>query len=122
MFKIDERSTESCIGLRVSGKLHADDYDTLDPIVQNAIKAHGSINLVLQLADFEGYEDIDAILADVEMSADAEGNIDRVALVSDSNWQEIAAKLLDPLTTKTDLKFFETSQVDAAWTWACNSA
>jgi hypothetical protein len=122
MFKLLNRSTESCIGLKVEGKLQAQDYDSLQPILENAFKAHGTINLVLEIEEFEGYKDIDAILKDVEMRINKFGQFSRVAIVSDEGWQEIATKLLAPLALKTDLEFFATEKRDEAWTWACGES
>jgi hypothetical protein len=122
MFNLLSRSTESCIGLKVEGKLRAQDYDSLQPILENAFKAYGTINLVLEMEEFEGFKDIDAILKDVEMGIERFGQFGRVAVVSDEGWQEIATKLLDPLALKTDIEFFATDKRDKAWTWTCGES
>lgn len=122
MFKLLDRSTETCIGLKVAGKLKADDYNHLQPVVNNAIQAHGTINMVLEVDEFEGYQDLDAILADVQMSLDKADAINKVAIVSESDWQEVATKVLDPLALNTNLEYFSMDQRDKAWTWACGQS
>ena len=121
MFEIMERSTDTCIGIKVKGKARVEDYNKLEPIIDNAIKAHGSINMVVAIDDFEGYDDFDALKKDVEMGWDDVEHIARVAVVGDEAWQKWAVKLLSPFTMKMEEKFFEPDDLDAAWTWACSS-
>lgn len=122
MFKIVDRTTDKCIGLKLEGELRAQDYETLQPILDNAITAHGNINLVLEADDFDGHADLDAVLADVQMSVDAFDHIERVAVISDDSLQKAATTLLDPLSLDTEMEHFAPGDRDAAWTWACGNA
>ncbi|HSH04432.1 MAG TPA: STAS/SEC14 domain-containing protein [Anaerolineae bacterium] len=121
MFSLLERSTENCIGLEVSGTVKAGDYDNLTPIINNAVKANNTINMVLEMDDFDGYQDIDAVIADVEMGLETVDDIEKVAIVSDAKWQEMATKLLSPLTRSTQIKHFDKDARDQAWAWTCGS-
>ena len=120
MFEIMERSTETCIGVKVKGKARAEDYKKLEPVMDNAIKAHGSVNMVIYLDDFEGYEDFEALKKDAQMGWEEYENINRVAVVGGKDWQKIAVKLLSPLTLDMEEKHFDPADIEAAWTWACN--
>ncbi len=61
MFEILEESTESCIGFKASGKAIAADYEMLLPRLDEAIKAHSKIDMVVVLSDFDGWGELDAI-------------------------------------------------------------
>ena len=54
-----------CIGVAVSGKVSASDYEQLLPRRDAAIAAHGAINLLGVKTDFDGYADSDAAKADL---------------------------------------------------------
>ena len=61
MFAILPESTEKAIGFKVSGKVTADDYEALMPKLDEAISAHGRINLLVVIGDIEGMEGMDEI-------------------------------------------------------------
>ncbi|MGC9349574.1 MAG: STAS/SEC14 domain-containing protein [Anaerolineae bacterium] len=119
MLTIMEQSTETCLGIKVSGKLKAEDYDKVEPLLSNAIKAHGTVNLVIHIEDFEGYGDTDALRKDLQMAFNEYKDVAKVAIVGTEDWQEWFAKIIDPLTLGTDERFFQPDQTDEAWTWAC---
>lgn len=52
MIETMERSTGDVLGYRISGEVTKADYDTLTPAVGAAIGKHGSVSLLLDLADF----------------------------------------------------------------------
>lgn len=119
MFEVLERTTETCIGVKVSGKVQAGDYSKVRPLLSNAIKAHGTINLVVLFEDLEGIADADVIREDVTAALQDLGDIAKVAIIGTEDWQEWAAKLMGPLTLGTKEKYFSLDEIDDAWTWAC---
>ena len=119
MLTMMEQSTESCLGIKVSGTLEAGEHEKVKPVLSNAIKAHGTVNLVIYIEDFEGYSDADALRQDVQMALDEYRDVAKVAIVGTEDWQAWVAKIIDPLTLGTDERFFEPDQMDDAWTWAC---
>ena len=67
MFEILPESTETSIGVKVSGKLTAEDYDLLLPKLDEGIAVHGKINLLMVFGDFVGWDDLDAAQADYKL-------------------------------------------------------
>jgi hypothetical protein len=53
MFELLPESTDTCIGFKISGEVTAEDYDTLLPKLDEAIAAHGKINLLVLIEDFK---------------------------------------------------------------------
>lgn len=117
MFEILPESTETAIGFKISGKVTAEDYDVLLPKLDEAIDAHGKINLLVVMGDFEGWKGLDAAKADFKFGTQEYRQVERAAFVGDKKWQERMIKIMDPFTRRTDERFFPSDQLDEAWGW-----
>ena len=122
MFEILNDSTETCIGIKVSEKVTGKDYEDLMSKLDTAIEAHGRINLLMLIQDFQGPADLDAAKADFKFGTGQYRQVERCAFVSDKGWHKWVVKLLDLFTRRTEEKFFEPSQLQEAWTWACGES
>jgi len=122
MFEILNDSTETCIGVKVSQKLTGKDYEDLLSKLDAAIEAHGKINMLLLIQDFQGPADLDAAKADFKFGTGQYRQVERCAFVSDKGWHKWVVKLLDPFTRRTEEEFFEPSQLQEAWAWACGES
>jgi hypothetical protein len=118
MIDLLEQSTDDCIGLKVTGKLTIADYTELLPILDMSIAAMETISLVIVADEFQGWEDLDAVMADFRMAKDQYRKVERAAFVSDKKWHKYVVKLMAPFTKATEEKFFEASEIDEAWKWA----
>jgi hypothetical protein len=65
--EILSESTEDCIGFKVGGKLEAEDYDVLIPKLDEAIAAHGKINMLVLVEHLEGWDGMDTAKADYRL-------------------------------------------------------
>jgi len=119
MFEILDKSTGACIGFKASGKAVAADYELLLPKLDAAIEAHGKINMVVVLGDFEGWGDLDAAKADFKFGKEQYRSVERCAFVSDKKWYKWMVRIMDPFTRRTDEAYFEPAQIQDAWDWAC---
>jgi hypothetical protein len=122
MFEILGQSTETCIGIKVSGKLDATDYGKLLPRLDQAIEAHGRISLVVVLEGFDGWAELDAAKADFQFGTTEYRSVKRCAFVSDKAWHKWVVRLMDPFTRRTSEEFFEPWQLGEAWAWACGDS
>ncbi|MGD9047869.1 MAG: STAS/SEC14 domain-containing protein [Anaerolineae bacterium] len=118
MFEILPESTENTIGFRFSGKIAAEDYELLLPRLDEAIAAHGKINLLVVMGDFEGWNGLDAAKADFRLGTQQYRQVERAAFVGQGKWQKRLVKIMDPFTRHTEERFFEHDQLEAAWLWA----
>lgn len=117
MFELLPQSTETCIGFKVSGKVTAEDYDGLLPILDKAIAAHGRINLLVVFGDMEGWESLDAAKADFDLGMEQYRQVEKAAFVGDKKWQKWAIKIMDPFTRRTTERFFDSTHLQEAWQW-----
>jgi hypothetical protein len=117
MIEILPESTETTIGFKISGKLTGEDYENLLPKLDQAIEAHGKINLLVLMEDFSGKFEIDAAKADFHFGTHQYRQVEKAAFVGDKRWMEWMIKIMDPFTRRVEEKFFQTGQIDEAWTW-----
>ena len=117
MFEILPESTENCIGFKVSGKVTAGDYDVLLPRLDEAINAHGKINLLVVMGDFEGWKGKDAAKDDFEFGTHQYHQVEKAAFVGTKKWMGWMVKIMDPFTRRTDERVFDLDQLDEAWQW-----
>jgi hypothetical protein len=116
MFEILPESTDTCIGFKISGKVTAEDYDIVLPKLDEAIAAHGEINLLVVIEDFE-FKGFDAAKADFQFGTNQYRQVEKAAFVSDKKWLEWSIKIMDPFTRRTKEKNFEPEQLEEAWAW-----
>lgn len=116
MFELLPESTDTCIGFKISGKVTAGDYETLLPKLDDAIAAHGAINLLVWTEDFD-FEGFDAAKADFQFGTHQYRQVEKAAFVSDKRWLEWTVKIMDPFTRRTKEKIFEPDQLREAWAW-----
>jgi hypothetical protein len=117
MIELLPQSSETCIGFKVSGKLTAEDYDALLPKLDEAITAQGKINLLMVMANFEGYASLSAAKADLKFGTHQYHQVEKAAFVGEKKWQKWMVEAMDPFTRRTDERFFDLEQLDEAWQW-----
>jgi hypothetical protein len=117
MIEILPESTQNCIGFKISGEVEAEDYEKLLPIMDEAIAAHGKINLLVVIEDYEGFDGLDAAKADFRFGTQQYRQVEKAAFVCEKKWFERAIKLLAPFTRRTHEKTFEPDELEPAWAW-----
>ena len=117
MFEILPESTAACIGFKISGEVEAEDYENLLPKLDAAIAAHGKINLLVVMEDYEGFDGLEAAKADFHFGTQQYRQVEKAAFVSDKKWMGRMVKIMDPFTRRTDEKTFGPDQLEAAWAW-----
>ena len=86
------------------------------PRVDEAIAAHGRINLLVLMEDFKT-EDFEAAKADFHFGTHQYRQVEKAAFVSDKKWMEGIVKIMDPFTRRTKEKNFEPDQIEEALAW-----
>lgn len=103
------------IGFKLSGKLHDDDYQKFAPTVESFLTAEGKARLFVLFEDFHGW-DLHAAWDDLKFGLKHYSDFDRIAMVGDRRWEKWMAQVCKPFT-KAKVRYFDHSQVDAAWQW-----
>jgi hypothetical protein len=103
------------VGLKLSGKLHDEDFRQFVPTMETILTAAGKVRLFLQFEDFHGW-DLQAAVDDLKFSLKHYSGFERIAMVGDRKWEKWMANLFKPFT-KAKVKYFDRLEVDAAWKW-----
>lgn len=109
--KYDGRLIEAVI----SGKLEKDDYEHFVPKLEEAMKRHGKIRMLVQMVDFHGWS-AGALWEDLKFDIAHFSDIDRLALVGHKSWEEGMAVFCKPFTT-AKIRYFDSQELDAAHEW-----
>lgn len=106
---------DDVLGFRLTGKLHAADYENLVPIVDAALEAHDKISLLVLFHDFEGW-DMAALWEDTKFDVTHFTKFQRIALVGEKRWEKWMAAFCKPFTT-AKVRYFNAAQLDEARHW-----
>ncbi len=113
MIETMDQSEDNVLGYRCVGEITKDDYATLTPAVESAIKSYGTIRLLFDLTEFK-WEKVNAWGNDLDFGKEFHDKIERMALVGDASYGDKLTKLAQPFYAQ-EAKFFSDS--DSAWTW-----
>ena len=111
--------SEKVVGFELSGKLHDEDYKTFVPAIDAVSAKHGKARILAHLEDFHGW-DLHAMWDEVKFATTHCLSIERIALVGDKKWEDWMATFCKPFTM-AKVRYFDASQLDAAWAWLSES-
>jgi len=106
---------DNIVAFRLSGKLSHADYQALLPRLEELIKAHGRISVLLELVDFRGW-DLDAARDEFHFGMQHQDDFERIAIVGRGALQHWIALMAKPFTS-ADVQFFKQDQLGEAWDW-----
>ena len=107
------RSHDNVLGFRVSGDVAREDYEILEPAVQEIVDQSGSARLLLDMSDFR-WEKVEAWGADLRFGHKYHRSIERMALVGHHKWEKLLARLAEPFYAQQAQYF---ADVEQAWDW-----
>ncbi len=110
-----ETGSPKVVGLKLSGKLHDDDYKQFVPSMETILTAEGKVRLFVQFEDFHGW-DLHAAWDDLKFGLKHYSDFERIAMVGDRKWEKWMTTFCKPFT-KAKVKYFDKSEIDAAWKW-----
>ncbi len=110
-----ESPVANALAFRLSGKLHDEDYKTFVPQVDEAIASAGHVRMLAEFHDFQGW-DTHALWDDIKFATEHCTSIERIALVGEKTWEKWMAGVCKPFTM-AKIKYFDKSEIDAAWQW-----
>ena len=113
--ELHEEAGGKLLILTLSGKLMKDDYAHFTPEVDQAIKDHGKVRMLVRMHNFHGW-DLGAVWEDVKFDLHHFSHIERLALVGDRRWEAGMAVFCKPFTT-AKIRYFDVSKADEAYVW-----
>ena len=101
--------------VHVSGRLTKKDYEFMLPELERLIRSHGKIRMLVELHHFRGWT-AGALWQDLKFDFKHYGDIERLAIIGDEQWQSGAASFTMPFT-RADVRFFPSEEAEAAHHW-----
>lgn len=115
MFEIIPVDDKHILAFRASGKLTDADYQAFLPELEKVIREEGSISLYIELEDFQGW-DAKAAWDDLRFDLKHDKDFKRIAIVGDKLWEHSGIALAN-FFTRTEMRFFNKDEAEAAWDW-----
>lgn len=113
--EIKEKCQGWILEVHASGKLVASDYERLVPTFERLLKQHSKLRVLLELDEFHGWT-AGALWEDVKFDLKHFSDIERLAIVGESQWQKGMATFCKPFTTAT-IRYFNHDQSAEARSW-----
>lgn len=109
------------IGIRITDKLRAEDYEKqLIPLVNEKLAKHRKLDFLCCIdGEWKGME-AGAVWQDLRLGLGRIGHWARLAIVSDVSWMEHAVKLFS-VFSPGELRHFGSDDYDKARDWVCES-
>ena len=112
MHKIDVAIHDNIVEVGIAGKLEKEHYDLFLPQLERLIKERGTIRLLVHMEDFEGWS-AGAMWEDIKFDYKHFRDIERLALVGDSQWKRAIELFCKPFTSATT-RYFDTADAEEA--------
>jgi hypothetical protein len=118
MIEMLSGSSGNVIGFKYSGKITDADYKAITPAFVKALDKEGSVNVLMDTSEMQSVTP-KAMLDDLTLLREYGQKVGKVAMVGDSQWEEMAAEFEGLLAKflKGEVKYFKVGQTDAAWAW-----
>src|SRR4051812_22747607 len=97
--------TSNLLEVMLTGKLSRRDYETLDPMVEEMVREHGKIRVLLEMSDFHGWE-LGAAWEDTKFTFRHFNDISRIAMVGDRTWEKGMSTFCKAFT-KAEIRYFD---------------
>lgn len=101
--------------MKVSGNLSKEDYQTLNPRIEEKIRQHGKINMLFELEDVDA-AGIGSMWEELKFDTKHSDDVNKIAVVGDQTSENVLANIKKPMTS-AETKFFEKKDRDAAIQW-----
>lgn len=114
-----EKQEGRVLEVAVSGKIVKEDYETFVPVVDRLVQKHGKIQILMEMHDFHGWT-LSAAWEDTKFGLHHFHDIEKLAIVGETKWQQAMAVFCKPFT-KAEVRFFDSSAIDEARQWMASS-
>ena len=112
---LDEQTDGRLLFVHVSGKLDKTDYQQFVPEVERLIHENGKLRILFDMTNFHGW-DASGMWEDFKFGVKHFSDVERIAMVGETKWQEGMAKFCKPFTSAA-IRYFDHADADAAHAW-----
>lgn len=113
--EVEKSAAGTLVTLRIKEKLDKADYERFVPMVESQMHRDAPLRLLIELRDFKGWT-AGALWEDTKFAARHFNDIDRIAVVGESRWQQGVALFFKPFTAAA-VRYFDMAAVDEARRW-----
>jgi len=115
MLEILSESGGNVVGARVGGRMGGDECKVLSEHVEELIEVHKSVRLLLDLSECD-HVDPAAAWEEFVLGVKHWNDLERIAIVGDAKWNEVAARTLNRLAYG-EAEHFAKDEIAGAWVW-----
>ena len=108
-------STGKMLHVKATGKLTKAWYEQFAPLVDQLIQEHGKLRILFEMHDFHGWT-AGALWEDLKFDFKHWKDIERLAIVGESKWEEGMAVFCKPFTT-AKIQYYDHSNHAEAKAW-----
>lgn len=112
---LEERNGGTVLAVHVSGKLAKADYEHFVPAFERLVQRHGKLRILFDMQDFHGWE-AGALWEDIKFDAKHFADIERLAMIGETQWQHGMAAFCTPFT-KATIRYFDHADAAEARAW-----
>jgi hypothetical protein len=113
--QVELKASGNTIEVSATGKLTKEFYQQFVPSLEKQIQEQGKLRILFQMHDFHGWT-AGALWEDVKFDLRHCRDIERLAIVGESKWQQGMAAFCKPFTSAR-IQYFSHDQLDAARKW-----
>jgi hypothetical protein len=110
-----EENSGKLLVIHVNGKLIKADYEHFVPEFDRLIQQHGKLRLLFDMTDFHGWE-VSAMWEDLKLGIRHFADIEKLAMVGDTKWEQGMATFCKPFTT-AKIRYFDRTDTAEARQW-----
>ena len=112
---LNEHVGTNLLEVVANGKLSHEDYLHFVPKVEQMVKEHGKIRVLMDMIDFHGW-DASALWDDTKFTFKHFSDISHIAMAGDKTWEKMMSKVCRPFTA-AEVRYFDWSQLEEARAW-----
>jgi hypothetical protein len=112
---LHEEAGGKYLTVNLSGKLTAQDYEHFGAEIDRLIKQHGKLRVLCTMHDFHGWT-AGALWEDIKFDFKHFNDLEKLALVGETRWQEGMALFCKPFTT-AKIRYFDHTKAAEAKAW-----
>ena len=113
--QLEEENGGKVLVVHVSGTLTKADYAPFVPVVDRLVRQHGKLRLLFDMSGFHGWE-AGAAWEDFKFGAKHYSDIERLAMIGETKWQQGMAVFCRPFT-KAAVRYFDRAAAAEAQKW-----
>ncbi len=101
--------------VKATGKLTKESYETFAPLIDKQIESQGKVRILFEMHDFHGWT-VGGMWEDTKFDFKHWKDIERLAIVGETKWEEGMAVFCKPFTS-AKIKYFDHSKLEEAKKW-----